>query len=99
MAREPRVLGHIELSELLGPEQPNDLESGSRRPTDQRHGEDRTDCCGKPRDSGARSPPPHADRMRMSGVRGRFNATCLLVVTAAPAAIVASFELLGTRRT
>jgi hypothetical protein len=35
----------------------------------------------------------------MSGVRGRFNAACLLVVTAAPAAIVASFELLGTRRT
>jgi hypothetical protein len=53
----------------------------------------------KAKGSGARPRPPRADRVRMSGVRGRFNAACLLVVTAAPAAIVASFELLGTRRT
>ena len=39
LARKPRMLGHVELTELLVSKLPHDAESGGRRSNDQRHGE------------------------------------------------------------
>jgi hypothetical protein len=36
------VFNQIELTDLSAPKQPNNMEVGGRRTTDQRHGEDRT---------------------------------------------------------
>jgi hypothetical protein len=39
LPRKPRMLGHVELTELLVTKRPHDAESGGRGSNDQRHGE------------------------------------------------------------
>jgi hypothetical protein len=54
LARKPWMLGHIELTELLVTELPDDAESGGCRSNDQRHGEMVQTSGRKPGDPGER---------------------------------------------